>query len=56
VNELSNDRTGSISRREFVIGSALAGIGLAVRPSAGADAAEADWFDRPMRWAQLTLW
>ena len=36
------------SRREFWgTGAALAGGGVAV--------AEGDWFDRPMRWAQLTL-
>src|SRR5262249_54884674 len=59
----------AISRRGFVTTSALAGIGLATPslPSALAGqtlvraAAEAplgpapDWFDRPMRWAQLTL-
>ena len=48
-----------ISRREFVVTSALAGIGLSAGslPAAtGADsAAQGDWFDRPMRWAQLTL-
>src|SRR5262249_12951910 len=48
-----------ISRREFVVTSALAGIGLragSLHGASGADAAaQADWFDRPMRWAQLTL-
>jgi hypothetical protein len=48
-----------ISRREFVVTSTLAGIGLRAGsfpvPS-GADAAVQEaWFDRPMRWAQLTL-
>jgi hypothetical protein len=49
-----------ITRREFVVTSALAGIGLTASGSrqaawqdAGAPAPE--WFDRPMRWAQLTL-
>jgi hypothetical protein len=48
-----------MSRREFVVTSALAGIGLsagAVPIASGAGAAApGDWFDRPMRWAQLTL-
>jgi hypothetical protein len=51
---LSTDRIGSISRREFVVGSAIAGIGLAMRADA-AGIADAEWFDRPMRSAQLTL-
>jgi hypothetical protein len=51
---LSTDRIGSISRREFVVGSAIAGIGLAMHADA-AGIADAEWFDRPMRWAQLTL-
>jgi hypothetical protein len=38
-----------ISRREFLCGAALAGSGLSF-----ADTPE-PWFDRPMRWAQLTL-
>jgi len=47
----------SISRRDFLVVSALAGAGVATGSTAAADAAsqEADWFDRPMRWAQLTL-
>jgi hypothetical protein len=48
-----------ISRREFVVTSALAGIGLgagSLRAASAPDAtAQEDWFDRPMRWAQLTL-
>src|SRR5207302_7621388 len=48
-----------MSRREFVVTSALAGIGLttgsAVTARQRPDAAPADWVDRPMRWAQLTL-
>jgi Hypothetical glycosyl hydrolase 6/Beta-galactosidase trimerisation domain len=52
---LSTDRLGSISRREFVLGSAIAGIGLTMRPAAATGIADAAWFDRPMRWAQLTL-
>jgi len=48
-----------ITRRDFVVASALAGVGMATG-SAAATTAEAvatgsDWFDRPMRWAQLTL-
>jgi len=58
----------SISRRHFVV-STLGGLGVAAvstrsarsgqGPSAPAiataAAAESGWFDRPMRWAQLTL-
>jgi hypothetical protein len=53
---MPTDRTGSMSRREFVVGSAAAGIGLTIArgPAAPVDDAQA-WFDRPMRWAQLTL-
>src|SRR5438876_246598 len=51
---MSTHDIGSISRREFVVGSAMAGIGLAMRADA-AGIADAEWFDRPMRWAQLTL-
>src|SRR5713101_5354144 len=64
---MSSDRTGSMSRREFVVGSALAGIVLGsegarafhpwlrqgYRQASGSSSAA--WFDRPMRWAQLTL-
>src|SRR5882757_4293305 len=53
---MSSDGMGSMTRREFVVGSAAAGIGLAIANGGAAPAAsEADWFDRPMRWAQLTL-
>jgi hypothetical protein len=54
---MSSDGTGSMTRREFVAGSAAAGIGLAIGTAAAAPAlaAEPGWFDRPMRWAQLTL-
>src|SRR5450755_3203073 len=40
------------NRREFLWSSALAGSALAfaAEPPAGDE-----WFDRPMRWAQLTL-
>jgi hypothetical protein len=51
---MSTHHISSISRREFVVGSAIAGIGLAMRADA-AGIADAEWFDRPMRWAQLTL-
>ena len=49
-----------MSRREFVVSSALAGIGLTAGSQiiAGQDAGPrngVNWFDRPMRWAQLTL-
>jgi len=48
-----------MSRREFVVSSALAGIGLTAGPlpigSAAARVAPPEWFGRPMRWAQLTL-
>ncbi len=49
-----------MSRREFVVTSTLAGIGLtAGSPLAMGQStrgpAPADWVDRPMRWAQLTL-
>ena len=46
-----------ISRRHFVVGSTAAGIGLALRSTASSAAGEAagGWFDKPMRWAQLTL-
>jgi len=46
-----------MSRREFVVGSAMAGLGLSLGsppPVLAAAAADA-WFDKPMRWAQLTL-
>jgi hypothetical protein len=52
----------SISRREFLINSALAGsvaaLGNNSWPTQTVEASalsDADWFDRPMRWAQLTL-
>jgi hypothetical protein len=59
----------AISRRDFVVVATLGGAGLATRSSraarpgqarsaaatAEADGPARDWFDRPMRWAQLTL-
>ncbi|PYV13906.1 MAG: hypothetical protein DMG07_13135, partial [Acidobacteria bacterium] len=48
----------TISRREFIGGAALAAAaprGLASGPAEAPAAADAGWFDRPMRWAQLTL-
>jgi len=65
----------SISRREFVVGSTLAGLVFGSKEArafesdgarafqasvtsvsaAAGNGPEADWFDRPMRWAQLTL-
>ena len=49
-----------VSRREFVVTSALAGIGLTAGSTLAAGQragvqVPADWVDRPMRWAQLTL-
>ena len=48
-----------ISRREFVVTSALAGIGLTAGSPVAMEQAgggvPAAWVDRPMRWAQLTL-
>jgi hypothetical protein len=41
-----------VNRREFLGAAALAGPALAL-PQSGAEAP--GWFDRPMRWAQLTL-
>jgi hypothetical protein len=45
------------SRREFIWNAALAGsaLGLAGEQSAFAAPEPDGWFDRPMRWAQLTL-
>jgi hypothetical protein len=49
-----NDR--SFPRRDFLRATALAGPALALAPDTPAPAAEtAPWFERPMRWAQLTL-
>jgi hypothetical protein len=50
-----------ISWREFVVGSTLAGVGLGMGNVAAAGASQeaatgsSGWFERPMRWAQLTL-
>jgi len=41
-----------VNRREFLGATALAGPALALPQSSGETAG---WFDRPMRWAQLTL-
>src|SRR4051812_43579792 len=43
-----------MNRREFIGGSALTGVALAQAQQQAA-APEDGWFDRPMRWAQLTL-
>ncbi len=43
------------SRREFLKESIAAGAALAVVGSISASEPSAGWFDRPMRWAQLTL-
>jgi hypothetical protein len=52
----------SISRREFLVNSALTGGAVALGDldwpagvTASPASTEAGWFDRPMRWAQLTL-
>ena len=56
----------SIPRREFLVRSALTGsaaalgqlnwpANIAASPASTETLAEAAWFDRPMRWAQLTL-
>ncbi len=53
---MSTNRPGSMSRREFVVGSAVAGIGMTIARAAAEPVDEPQaWFDRPMRWAQLTL-
>src|SRR5437764_1261450 len=41
-----------MNRREFIGGTALAGSALAIAQDTAPDPG---WFDRPMRWAQLTL-
>ena len=46
----------TVNRRNFLRQSALAGTALALAGDARSAPAPADeWFDRPMRWAQLTL-
>src|SRR6266545_4504031 len=42
------------NRRDFLRETAFAGAALALPAEAGL-AAQGGWFDRPMRWAQLTL-
>ncbi|HKE21250.1 MAG TPA: beta-galactosidase trimerization domain-containing protein [Bryobacteraceae bacterium] len=44
-----------IGRREFLRTTALTASGLALASEIAAAAETAPWFDRPMRWAQLTL-
>ena len=54
--ERTRRRRGRMNRREFLQGAALGGAALAIPADAADAAAPADeWFDRPMRWAQLTL-
>ena len=48
-----NDR--EIGRRVFLRNTALAGGGMMLAAEMAAAAETAPWFDRPMRWAQLTL-
>ena len=47
----------SQNRRDFLRDAALAGAALALPANAASSATPADegWFDKPMRWAQLTL-
>src|SRR5213594_4100210 len=50
----------TLTRRVFCVSSAMAGAAAAVAGLPGAVSTEASakedgWFDRPMRWAQLTL-
>jgi hypothetical protein len=47
----------SPNRRDFLRGAAIAGSGLALagEQNIQAETPPAGWFDRPMRWAQLTL-
>src|SRR5664279_2545009 len=46
----------TVNRRNFLRQSALAGTALAVAGDVNSAPPPADeWFDRPMRWAQLTL-
>jgi len=59
---MSTSNLESIPRREFLIKSALTGAAAAVGNLAwpteiatASPSTETDWFDRPMRWAQLTL-
>jgi Hypothetical glycosyl hydrolase 6/Beta-galactosidase trimerisation domain len=44
-----------LTRRAFIAGSAFAPLAAGRLRGFAATAAEEDWFDRPMRWAQLTL-
>src|SRR5438876_1578708 len=44
----------SINRRDFLLSTAMAGSALASPGQTVAPASDG-WFDRPMRWAQLTL-
>src|SRR5215831_14391055 len=45
----------SLNRREFLRNSAIAASALALPGPAFAASEPQGWFDRPMRWAQLTL-
>src|SRR5882762_283176 len=44
----------SVNRRDFLRTTAMAGSALALQGQSSAPAPEG-WFDKPMRWAQLTL-
>ena len=46
--------TNSVNRRDFLRTAAIAGSAVAL-PAQTPPAATEGWFDRPMRWAQLTL-
>jgi hypothetical protein len=47
----------SLTRREFLAASVVAGVRTAAPPQTATRVTENDqgWFDRPLRWAQLTL-
>src|SRR6266487_1785822 len=48
--------TATSNRRDFLLNAATAGTALALPPQFSAQTpAQEGWFDRPMRWAQLTL-
>ena len=46
--------TNSLNRRDFLRTAAIAGSAVAL-PAQTPSRATEGWFDRPMRWAQLTL-
>lgn len=55
---MNTDKLYFSSRRDFLIGSAMTAAAISLPGTATASNATSlaeDWFDRPMRWAQLTL-